>query len=159
MTYMFQNFLFLFRKIPYIIGFFILSISLSIIWYFTTDFWFLIGNNGLMSAYLDITLSLIMIGIFPIFLLWILYKSLLFGRKNSHKKNIIWGIGWMIGTILSWCTCCSASLITYLWLTGFIVQFPIIEHNLLLIKGIWTLLMILACIDVLKNLQSCKMQK
>lgn len=156
---MFQNIRKLLITFPYPLFLILLWGIFGYIWYTYTDISILFWNHGKLYASIDILFSWIMNIVFPFFLLWIIYKTLRFWKK-SHKKGstFLGSIGWIIGTIISWSTCCSASLLTYFWLTTIIVQFPLIEENLLAIKIIGTLVLIIAAYDTFKNLENCSLK-
>jgi hypothetical protein len=72
------------------------------------------GNYGKVHTYTDITLSWAMILGFPLFLIAIYYKGMLYGKKETtQQKNIIGMIGGALGTILSGCSCCGLTLASY----------------------------------------------
>lgn len=156
---MLQNIRKVLTIVPYPFILIILWGIFGYIWYHYTDISILFWNHGKIYASIDILFSWIMNIIFPLFLVWILYKTLRFGKK-SHKKwsTFFWSLGGVIGTIISWSTCCSASLLTYFWLTTIIVQFPFIESNLLAIKIIGTVVLIIAFYDTYKNLENCTLK-
>lgn len=156
---MFQNIRKILITFPYPLFLIVLWGIFGYIWYTYTDISILFWNHGKLYASIDILFSWIMNIVFPFFLLWIIYKTLRFWKK-SHKKGstFLGSIGWIIGTIISWSTCCSASLLTYFWLTTIIVQFPLIEENLLAIKIIGTIVLVIAAYDTFKNLENCTLK-
>jgi hypothetical protein len=66
----------------------LISFLLSIgIWYYYSDIEFVAANyRSWAFAYYDVFLSWMMILFFPLVLAGIVYKSLLFGKKNVGKK-------------------------------------------------------------------------
>jgi hypothetical protein len=77
---MFQNLKKLFssqsRSFAYI---FLVALACALWWYFT-DIRIMFGNYGKLHTYTDIALSMIMVFGFPLFIVGMYYKGVLFGR-------------------------------------------------------------------------------
>ena len=79
------------RKTGFLITFLILIAIGFFLWWYFTDIEIMFGNYGKIHTYTDIFLSLIMIIGFPLFIVGVLYRGMLFGHKdNIHHKT---GIG------------------------------------------------------------------
>lgn len=86
------------RKIAFASGIFI---GFSLWWYFT-DVAIMIGNYGIRHTSLDVGLSMIMVVCFPLFLMALYHKGMIFGKKETlEKKNIFGTLGGITGTIIS----------------------------------------------------------
>ncbi len=76
-----------------------------------TDIRIMFGNYGEFHTYTDIILSIVMIVIFPLFLVALFYKSWTYGKRADIGAKTTTGIiGGIIGTILSGCSCCGLTL-------------------------------------------------
>lgn len=84
------------------------------LWWHFTDIAIMFGNYGKARTSLDISLSLMMIVGFPLFIIGILYKGYAFGyQENLHPQTGIGTIGGIMGVILSGCSCCGLTLASY----------------------------------------------
>lgn len=146
-----------FRNTALIFTFIFLVILWGYIWWTFTDIRVMFGNYGAIHTYTDITLSLLMIIGFPLFLIGMLYKWLKFGHKeNLHHKSWIGTVGGIIGTILSGCSCCGLTLASYFWLLPLMNLLP---YDGLEIKVLGTLGLLWALHDTYRNLEVCRMPK
>jgi hypothetical protein len=154
------------RILSYII---LVTVSSGIWWYFT-DTRSMLGNYGKIHTYIDVGLSIIMIVGFPLFLVALSHKGMLFwNTKQQTKKisqlqektsfsktNILGTLGGTIGTILSWSSCCGLTLASYF---GLIPLMNILPYSGLEIKILGTLGLLYALYDILKNLETCTWKK
>lgn len=115
------------------------------------------GNYGRVHTYTDIALSWVMILGFPLFLVAIYHKGMLYGkRETTQKQNILGMIGGTLGTILSGCSCCGLTLASYF---GLLPLMNLLPYDGLEIKIVWALGLLYATWDILVNLETCKMKK
>lgn len=129
----------------------------SILWWNTTDIYIMLGNYGHFHTYTDVVLSIIIIILFPIFLIAIWYKSWKYWKWTFIDwKMWIWLIWWAIGTIISGASCCWATLAISFWLLPLMSFLP---YSWLEIKIIGVLWLIYALYDILKNLETCKTKR
>lgn len=154
---MFQNLKKLFSTKSRIIAYIILiAIAWGVWWYFT-DIAIMLGNYGKVHTYTDITLSMIMIFGFPLFIMGMYHKWSLFGKhENLHKKSLLGTIGGTIGTILSGCSCCGLTLASYF---GLLPLMNFLPYDGLEIKILGTLGLLYALYDIMKNLEVCQVKK
>ena len=137
---------------------YIILIGLSFaLWYSTTDIGIMFGNYGKLHTYTDISLSVIMIVGFPLFLIAVLYKSLKYWKRADINwktgTGMIWGI---IGTIISGASCCWATLAASF---GLLPLMSFLPYSWLEIKIIGTIWLLYALWDILSNLETCKIHK
>lgn len=138
------------------ITFIALVIILFLVWQNFTDLTMMIWNYGKLYANTDIILSMMIIFWFSLFVTAFLYKSFTFWSKESiDTKSTTWILSGTIWTILSWASCCSVSLVAYLWLLPIINFLPYKWLELKIISIFW---LGYAIYDLLKNLNSCKMK-
>jgi len=153
-----------------ILSYTILVILSSGIWWYFTDSRIMLGNYGKIHTYTDIGLSIIMIVGFPLFLVALSYKGMRFwNTKQQTKKisqlqekipisktNILGTLGGTIGTIVSWSSCCGLTLASYF---GLLPLMNLLPYSGLEIKILWTLGLLYALYDILKNLETCTWKK
>jgi hypothetical protein len=142
----------------YLILIFLLLVMLwGYLWWTFTDVEIMFGNYGKIHTGIDIVLSSIMIIGFPLFIIGIIYKWLMFGqRENLHHKTGIGTVGGIIGTILSGCSCCGLTLASYF---GLLPLMNLLPYDGLEIKIIGTIGLLWALHDTYKNLEVCRMPK
>lgn len=116
----------------------------------------MVGNYGKLHAYLDVSLSIIMILGFPLFLMGFYHKSMLFGKGSLDKKSGTGIVGGIIGTLISGASCCGATLATYV---GLLPLMTLLPYDGLEIKILGTLGLLYALYDILKNLEVCQVKK
>lgn len=128
------------------------------IWYIYSDIQYVAANyQSTLFAYFDTFLSWSMIGIFPIFLSSIVYKSILFGRKNSITHSGLAGLfSGIIWVCITGASCCGITLISVLGLSSIIGFLEIFPYHGLEIKTAWIIILLYATYTSLKNLNSCK---
>jgi|JI8StandDraft_1071087.scaffolds.fasta_scaffold258308_2 hypothetical protein len=115
------------------------------------------GNYGEIHTYTDIGLSAIMIIGFPLFLIALYHKGMLFGKQQTlEKKNILGTLGGTIGTILSGCSCCGLTLASYF---GLLPLMNLLPYDGLEIKILGTIGLLYATWDILVNLETCKVKR
>jgi hypothetical protein len=68
----------LFSSPSRVIAYIILTIIAGLIWWFFTDIRIMFGNYGELHTYTDIVLSWVMILAFPLFLIAIYHKGMMF---------------------------------------------------------------------------------
>ena len=188
-----------------ILSYIMLIIISSGIWWYFTDIAIMFGNYGKIHTYTDIGLSMIMIFGFPLFLIALYHKGMLFWKKTEQlsekwrkfffskwtrtvmdwkfendaqwtvpqwmkkwkiseindktpfsKTNILGTIGGTLGTILSGCSCCGLTLASYF---GLLPLMSLLPYDGLEIKILWTLGLVYALYDILKNLETCSWKK
>jgi hypothetical protein len=134
----------------------LILIAWSTWWYFT-DIAIMLWNYGKIHTYIDIGLSIMMVFGFPLFILALSYKIMLFGNKeNLHRKSIIGTIGGIIGTILSGSSCCGLTLASYF---GLLPLMGFLPYSWLEIKILGAIGLMYALYDIMKNLEVCRMKK
>lgn len=154
---MFSNLMKPFRNRYFILVFIVLILLGVYLWWNFTDVAIMFGNYGKIRTYFDITLSMMMIIGFPLFIVGILYKGYTFGHKeNLHPKTGIGTIGGIMGTILSGCSCCGLTLASYF---GLIPLMNILPYSGLEIKVLGILGLLWALYDTYKNLEVCRVQR
>lgn len=154
---MFQNFKKLFSSNMRIFAYISLIIIAWGIWWYFTDIAIMFGNYWPIHTYIDISLSIIMILGFPLFIMGLYHKGNLFGKhENLHHRSLIGTMSGTIGTILSGCSCCGLTLASYFWLLPIMNLLP---YDGLEIKILGTLGLLYALYDIMKNLEVCQMRK
>ncbi len=135
---------------------FLVSIAFGIWWYFT-DVRIMLGNYGKPFTYTDVSLSMLMVVGFPLFLIGVLYKWLRFWhRENLDTKTGIGTISGLIGTILSGCSCCGLTLASYF---GLLPLMSFLPYSGLEIKVLGTLGLLWAIRDTYQNLETCRVKR
>ena len=89
---------------------------------------------------------------FSLFVAWFIYKSLLFW----NYKSTWWRLGGFFGVLVTWCTSCSVTIASYLWLAWLISLLPWWGIE---IKIIWLILILYAVYDTYSKLTECKVKK
>jgi hypothetical protein len=127
------------------------------VWWSFTDIGIMFGNYGKLHTYSDIFLSSIMILGFPLFIIAIIYRSWKFGKKeNLNKKTGVWLLSGIIGTLISWASCCGLTLASYV---GLIPLMTLLPYDGLEIKLVWTIGLLYALWSILTELESCKVRR
>ena len=127
------------------------------LWWNFTDIEIMFWNYGPLHTYTDIGLSIIMILGFPLFLIALIHRGWTLGNKeNLSTKTGAGLLAWIIGTIISGCSCCGLTLAAYF---GLLPLMNFLPYDGLEIKIVATLGMLYAIWDILRNLESCKMPK
>lgn len=131
------------------------------LWYTYSDIEYVAGNyQSYFYAYFDMALSWIMIVCFPIILSGIVYKSLHFWKKNLKKRSSFLGIiSGIMSTFITGCVCCGVSLLSLLWLTSVIAFLEVLPYDGLEVKFFAILLLLYSTVDILRNLEVCKIKK
>ena len=78
---MYQNLETLLSSTTRILSYLILVILAASLWWYSTDITIMFGNYGKIHTYTDIMLSLIMIIVFPLFIIALIYKSYKYGKR------------------------------------------------------------------------------
>ncbi len=132
-----------------------LSIGIILTWitYYFSNFLMTQWNFWKLYAYSVIIFDIINILLTTIFMTATTRRRLHFGKKNINNSR--WFIGSFFTTLISWCPSCSITLATYLGLSSIITILPRWGIEL---KILWTIILIYACYDTLKNMTSCKMR-
>ena len=94
------------------------------IWWKFTNIENMIGNHGPWHTFFDMGLSWMTILVFPLLIIGILYKSMLFWKVQKDSKTISAGFWGIVSVILSWSTCCWVTLASYFWLIPLMQFFP-----------------------------------
>lgn len=85
---MFKNLLKPFRNKKLLFIYLFLVALATFIWWYFTDIAVMFGNYGSTHTWIDIGLSIVLIVGFPLFLVGIIHKGILFGsRENLHQKT------------------------------------------------------------------------
>lgn len=72
---MYQNLKTIITSPRLLLSYLLLVMIASSLWWYSTDIVIMFGNYGNIHTYTDIVLSMIMIFVFPLFLIAIIYKS------------------------------------------------------------------------------------
>jgi hypothetical protein len=151
---MYTNLTHLFSSLGRLTIYSILVLIAGLIWWYFTDIRIMFGNYGEIHTYMDIALSWIMILGFPLFLMAVYHKGMLFGHKETtQKKNIFAMIGGTLGTILSGCSCCGLTLASYF---GLLPLMNILPYDGLEIKVLGTVGLLYALWDIIIHLETCQ---
>ena len=154
---MFDNFLKPFKRTILLTLYIILLVSGFFLWRIFTDTGIMFGNYGKVFTYIDITLSMVIITLFPLFLIGVIYKGLLFGKKETLNTKTSIGTGWwIIGTIISGASCCGSTLALSF---GLLPLMNILPYNGMELKIIGLLGLLWALRDLYRNLETCQLQK
>lgn len=78
---MYLNLKNLFSSPARILSYLILVFLAALLWWTTTDIRIMFGNYGNLHTYTDISLSVLMILTFPLFLIALGYKSYTYGKR------------------------------------------------------------------------------
>ncbi len=154
---MFSNLSKPFRN-PYLFGMYVFCIVLFfLVWWNFTDIEIMFWNYGNLHTYTDIVSSLIIVFCFPLFLIGVTYKWLLFWMHETIGwKNGIGASGGIIWTIISGASCCGWTLAIYFGLIPLMTLLPYDGLELKLLAILWLLW---ANYDLYKNLELCRMRK
>ena len=151
---MYSNLKTLFSSPQRLISYLILTLLAGILWWYSTDIRIMFGNYGGLHTYTDIVLSILMILIFPLFLVALGYKSWTYGKRADIGAKTSTGIiGGIMGTIISGASCCGATLAASFWLLPLMSLLP---YDGLEIKILGALGLLYATWDIMKNLETCK---
>ena len=154
---MYKNIKDLFSSKYNIFGYWILVIILASLWYLSTDFRIMFWNYGYTHTYFDISLSIIIILLFPVLIVSIIYKSLKYWKRaDIELKTINWVISATIGTIISGASCCGATLATYF---GLLPIMSFLPYSGLELKIIGVLGLIYGLHNSIKHLNTCHIKK
>jgi hypothetical protein len=91
--FMLFNFLKPFKKPALFILYIVLFILGYFLWRIFTDTGIMFGNYRETFTYIDITLSMVIITLFPLFLIGVIYKGLLFGKNETMNTKTSIGTG------------------------------------------------------------------
>jgi hypothetical protein len=78
---MYQNLKTLISSPCRIVTYTILVLFATSLWWYSTDIRIMFGNYGDLHTYMDIVLSIVMVLIFPLFLVALFYKSYKYGKR------------------------------------------------------------------------------
>lgn len=124
------------------------------LWFHFFDYKLSIGNLWYFRTYTDIVSHILISILFSLFLAGQIYKMRHVGRINF--KTTWWGVFWsMFGIIITGCPSCSITLVSYLWLTGFLSFFP---WWWLELKVLSLILLIIVNYRLYRDLLVCKMK-
>jgi hypothetical protein len=134
-----------------------LVIVLLLLWWNFTNIEIMFWNYGNFHTYADIIFSMIIVFCFPLFLIGITYKWLLFWvRETIGWKNGIGASGGIIWTIISGASCCGSTLAIYFGLIPLMTLLPYDGLEIKLFAVIWLLW---ANYDLYKYLEVCRIKK
>ena len=134
-----------------------LVIVLLLLWWNFTNIEIMFWNYGNFHTYADIIFSMIIVFCFPLFLIGITYKWLLFWvRETIGWKNGIGASGGIIWTIISGASCCGWTLAIYFGLIPLMTLLPYDGLEIKLFAVIWLLW---ANYDLYKYLEVCRIKK
>ncbi|RAL57671.1 hypothetical protein BLD25_01940 [Candidatus Gracilibacteria bacterium GN02-872] len=119
--------------------------------YLFTDKQTIVFNMGIGIYTFEIVLSFLIAILFGIFLGATIYKIKYF----SVKKTGVGVFAGFIGVLVSGCPACSLSLASFFGLAGFLQFFP---YGGIELKAISVLLLLFACYNALKNLETCNLK-
>ncbi len=154
---MLKNFIKPFQNIFLSIFYVSLSIFGIFLWWNFTDIEVMFWNYGKIHTYTDIIFSMIIVFGFPLFLIGVIYKWMLFWmRETLGWKNTIGASGGIIGTIISGASCCGGTLAIYF---GLIPLMTLLPYDGLEIKFLAVLWLLWANYDLYKYLELCRMGK
>ncbi len=135
----------------------LLVIVLLLLWWNFTNIEIMFWNYGNFHTYADIIFSMIIVFCFPLFLIGITYKWLLFWvRETIGWKNGIGASGGIIWTIISGASCCGSTLAIYFGLIPLMTLLPYDGLEIKLFAVIWLLW---ANYDLYKYLEVCRIKK
>ena len=97
---------------------------------------------------LDISLAIL----FWIFVWATLYKMIYFWNKKTSK---VWFLWWFLWALATWCTSCTISFASFLWLGGLLNFLPFAWVE---VKIISIILFLFANYYTLKNLEVCNLK-
>lgn len=134
-----------------------LVIVLLLLWWNFTNIEIMFWNYGNFHTYADIIFSMIIVFCFPLFIIGITYKWLLFWvRETIGWKNGIGASGGIIWTIISGASCCGWTLAIYFGLIPLMTLLPYDGLEIKLFAVIWLLW---ANYDLYKYLEVCRIKK
>ncbi len=154
---MFQNLKTLFSSWKYVISYIVLVFCAFWIWWNFIDIENMLGNYREVHTYIDVSLSVIMVLGFPLFIIALVYRGWKFGKKeNLNTKTGVWFVSWVIWTIISGSSCCGLTLASYFWLLPLMNFLP---YDGLEIKIVWVIGLLYALWSILSELDTCKIKK
>lgn len=134
----------------------ILSLVSGILWWNSTDIAVMYGNYGPLHTNLDITLSLIVIVIFPIFLITTGYKIMHYGHDGGNKPLLGSSfLGGLVATVISGSSCCGLTLATAF---GLMPLLNLLPYSGLEVKLIATIALIYGTVVTIQNLETCRLK-
>jgi hypothetical protein len=154
---MYQNLKTLIASPARILSYLILMLLAASLWWYMTDILIMFGNYGNTHTYTDIILSVVMILIFPLFLVALFYKSWKYGKRADMGPKTGTGIiGGTIATIISGASCCGATLAAYF---GLLPLMALLPYDGLELKIIGVIGLLYATWDILVNLETCRVKR
>lgn len=134
------------------IAFAITFIIVGSVIYGMTDYSLIKGNLGQNYYTTWMIIDALFVISFSLFVAGFVYKSLLFWQH----KNIWWRFGGFFGLLVTWCTSCSITIASYLWLAWLISLLPWWGIEL---KIIWLILVGYGVYNTYNKLTECDMRK
>ncbi len=118
------------------------------------DFALIAWNAWQIYALVEKILFGMFVVLFGLFISLTWYKFSLFGSSSPSKTSSMWWFGWILSILVTWCSSCSITLASYIWLSSLLSFLPFggIEVNI-----IWVWLLVYSCIRSTKNLFVCDM--
>lgn len=130
----------------------VVFLLLSLIIYNFTDYHLIRGNLWVTRYYIWMIVDILFIILFSLFVAGFVYKSLLFW---THK-NVWWRLGGFFGLLVTWCTSCSITLASYIWLAWLVSLLPWWGIEL---KIVWLLLVWYGVYNTYNKLTECEIKK
>jgi len=125
------------------------------VWWYFMDIELIIGNQGNIVAYTEITLFFLFVILFSFFVSVSVYKILYF--QSSDKKQLgLWSVWWVLSMLVVWCPACSITLASYIWLASLLSLLP---FKWLELKIVWIILLFYVIIKSLKSLHVCSLKQ
>lgn len=157
LLFMLYNFLKPFKKPILFTLYLVLLVSGYFLWRTFTDTGIMFWNYGNIYTYTDISFSAMIIILFPLFVIGVIYKWLLFWRKETLDMKTAIGTGWwLIGTIISGASCCGSTLALSF---GLLPLMNILPYNGIELKVLGLLWLLWAIVHLYKNLETCQLKK
>lgn len=139
-----------------ILAYTVLVLISWLVWWNFTDVAIMIWNYGKFHTYTDVALSIIMITLFPLFIMGFWHKSMNFGKKSLNVGSWTGILGGIVGTLISGASCCWATLAAYV---GLLPLMNLLPYDGLEVKILGTLGLLYALYDILNNIEVCQVKK
>ncbi|MBB1554543.1 hypothetical protein HG442_004010 [Candidatus Gracilibacteria bacterium] len=156
---MFTNLKLIFSQRKYILGYILLVMIFSALWWYFTDIKLMFGNSGTLHASIDTVVSVVNIFAFSLFIVAWIFRSTMFG-KLSHKGDSAGFLGGILGVLISGTLCCGSSLLIPLGASVFTTTLArYLPYDGLELKTLGVLILLFGLYRLLKNLTVCQAKK